>query len=122
MADPVVIAWPVSLPSCAQDWQEQDRPSVIRTDMDVGPPKVRRRYTAPMRQQSVTMILENAQVIALRSFYEVDLNEGVNYHSFTHPYSGAVETFRFVEPPNFQSQGALVVQVSMTWEQLPYST
>ena len=116
------VAWPATLPDCLESWEETERPSVIRTAMDAGPPKVRRRFTAPMREIRCTMNLRRDQYLAFRDFFDVTCGQGVNWHTFTHPYTGAVESFRFVEPFVIQSMSALAVVVSMTWEQLPYAT
>ncbi len=118
---PVTTPWPATLPDCVESWNETERPAVVRTDMDAGPPKVRRRFTAPMREIEVTMNLRNDQYSAFRDFFDVTLGQGVNWHSFRHPFTGAVEPFRFVAPFKIQSLSALAVVVSMTWEQLPYA-
>lgn len=113
--------WPAALPDCAQTWTERDRPSTIRTDMDTGPPKVRRRFTAVMREATVGMIIASDQYEALRDFYEIECGEGTVFHTFRHPWSNVVTRFRFVQPPEFSNEGALAINVSMVWEQLPYA-
>lgn len=112
------LAWPASLPDCAESWQEFDLPVTVRTQMDVGPPKVRRRFTRTLRNARVQFTMDHAQAMALRDFFEVDLQGGVLEHSFRHPFRGAVESFRFIEAPQLANVGALAVQVSCNWEQL----
>src|SRR5262245_23124970 len=115
------VTWPGSLPDCAETWNESDAPSTIRSEMDAGPPKVRRRFTGIMRNIEVSMVLTNAQFTAMRTFYETTCAEGVNFHQFKHPYTGATETFRFVSSPRFSSNGPLALTCEMTWEQIPYA-
>jgi hypothetical protein len=112
------IAWPSTLPDCAQTWEEQDVPVTIRTAMDIGPPKVRRRYTRTMRNVRVSFMLSHAEAMALRDFFELDTQGGVVEHSFRHPFRDALESFRFVEPPSISNLGAMACTVACSWEQL----
>jgi hypothetical protein len=113
-----VIAWPAELPACAQSWDEQDVPVVVRTQMDIGPPKVRRRYTRTMRNARVGFTMTHAEAMRLRDFFELDTQGGVYEHQFVHPFRGELERFRFVEPPTIANLGALACTVSCSWEQL----
>jgi len=113
------VPWPADLPQCAASWSETQRDPNVRTPMETGPPKVRRRYTAPMYEFAVGMVLEWTQFQLLRDFYDIDCAAGVNSHTFVHPYLQAEQTFRFMAPPEITSSGPLAVSVSMRWEQFP---
>jgi len=116
----VPLPWPGTLPQCVQDWQEQNEPVTIRTQMEGGPPKVRRRYSAPIRRIAVQMILpDDSQYLTLRDFFDSALSGGVGYFTFSHPWSGEQLTMRFVDPPKYEPLGFLAINVSMTWEILP---
>lgn len=112
------IAWPAGLPACAETWEEFDLPVTVRTQMDVGPPKVRRRATRTLRNVRVGFTMDHAQAMQLRDFFETELQGGVQEHSFQHPFRGDVEAFRFMEPPKIAALGALACSVSCSWEQL----
>jgi len=114
----MAIAWPVELPDCAQTWEEQAVPVTVRTQMDTGQPKVRRRFTHTMRSMRVTFVLTHEQAMALRDFFEIDLQGGVQEHTFRHPFRDVVESFRFVEPPTISNVDALACSVACAWEQL----
>jgi hypothetical protein len=114
----MAITWPTTLPDCAESWEEQAVPVTIRTSMDVGPPKVRRRYTRTMRNVRVGFTMTHAEAMALREFFEVDTQGGVLEHAFRHPFNNAIESFRFVEPPSIANLGAMACSVSCSWEQL----
>lgn len=111
-------AWPSTLPDCAESWEEQDVPVTVRTSMDVGPPKVRRRYTRTMRNVRVGFTMTHEQANAMRDYFELDLQGGTIDHQFVHPFRDELQTFRFVEPPTINSMGALACAVSCSWEQL----
>lgn len=112
------IAWPAGLPDCAESWEEFDQPVTVRTNMEIGPPKVRRRFTRTMRGVRVSFTMDHAQAMQLRDYFEVDLQGGVLEHSFRHPFRGGVEAFRFVEAPRIANLGALACTVQCSWEQL----
>jgi len=117
----LTVPWPVDLPDCLESWQETERESITRTNMDAGPPKVRRRFTAPMREMRCTMVLRADQYETFRDFFDIELAQGINWHTFRHPYTGNVESFRFVSPFEISNMNALAITVSMLWEQLPYA-
>lgn len=110
--------WPATLPDCAETWEEQAVPVTVRTAMDVGPPKVRRRYTRTMRNVRVGFTMTHEQAMALRDYFELDLQGGVLEHEFRHPFLDEVQDFRFTEPPAINNMGALACSVSCSWEQL----
>lgn len=113
----MAIPWPAALPQCAETWRERDRETLIRTPMETGPPKVRRRFTSPIREFDVGMTLEWTQFEALRDFYDISCAQGVVNHTFVHPYIRQEQIFRFAAPPEISSAGPLAVTVAMKWEQ-----
>lgn len=95
--------------------------TTIRSDMDVGPAKVRRRFTAGVDTLScsIQMSYENFQI--LRDFFDVTLNGGVNQFEYTHPFTQELALFRMVGPPSLRplGNGGVEYEVSMKWEVLP---
>jgi len=112
------LLWPATLPACAETWEEKAQPVTVRTNMDAGPPKVRRRFTRTLRTVRVGFTVDHAQAMALREFFEVDTQGGVLEHQFRHPFRDTVESFRFMEAPTISSAGALACAISCAWEQL----
>ena len=119
------VAWPTNLPKCVSSWDEQTDDMRIRTSMSVGPPKTRRRASLPTRKVSVGMQLHKDDFVELRAFAEGGgtgetggTDGGYKFFTFTHPYDGETHYYRFVEMPSFKSNGALLVNVSMVWEEL----
>lgn len=114
-------AWPGTLPQ-APDWSgyQETSPNVaIRTQMDAGPPKLRRRFTAGIRPFSMQFLLTQAQVATLDTFYQTTLTGGTEAFDWTHPRTGAAASFRFVSPPQYSALGPNVYRATCQMEVLP---
>lgn len=92
--------WPNSLPPFpeADAFQEQDVSQVLRSEMDTGPAKVRRRFTGRVSNFPVRWTLDGVQVSALETFFYDTLGGGSLTFTAKHPRTGANVTLRFLEP------------------------
>jgi len=119
MTNPV---WPASLPQepLAQGFSERAPNTLIRTTMEAGPPKARRRFTAGVRNIECQLRLTPAQTATLDLFFDTTIAGGALSFDWKHPRDGAPATFRFVEPPSYTpvARGALW-QASLRLESLP---
>lgn len=94
--------WPVGLPQKPNtDYSESSGTLILRTSMDAGPAKMRRRGARTNTLQ-VTFEMSTAQVEILRAFSEDDL-KGTARFGFTHPRTGEIVEVRIVP----QQDGAL---------------
>ena len=121
------VQWPEALPDCTTRFDEQSVDLRVRTEMEVGPPKTRRRYTSPMRRISCSMVIEKLYVPTLRSFYEGSgessnhvggTEGGYRFFNFKSPLDNEVHYYRFLTPPKLTNAGPLHCNVSMEWEEL----
>ena len=73
-----LIVWPVTLPQSflIDDYQREGHNNVIRSAMETGPPKCRRRYTAAVQQIQTSMIMTPAQLLIFEDFYENTILDG----------------------------------------------
>lgn len=116
-----MATWPISL----QDVVNRDSFSLkigdttIRSNMDIGPDKVRRRMTKSVDNLSVSIWVTSAQYTTLYNFYDITLNGGVETFTFDHPITGVATDFRFISPPEFRPVGFNTYEVNMAWEILP---
>lgn len=99
-----LATWPVGLPTdpMSQGYDEQLGDNVIRTAMDVGPPKKRPRSSAAVKPVSVTFDLTRAQVATLQAFYEATLGQGSLNFTWTHPRTLAAVEAGFRAPPRIR--------------------
>ncbi len=70
--------WPDSLPGfILKSWSYKKKSSILKSEMEVGPPKRRRRTTAEMSVCNGTLELTAAQFEIFREFLEVNLYGGI---------------------------------------------
>jgi hypothetical protein len=117
-----MATWPLTLPQAplAEGYQESPGETVIRTPMDVGPPKQRRANTAGVKQWTVTWELEASQVETFQTFFEETLEGGALSFELPHPrIDGSAVTVRFVKPPTWRPVSGDAWQVQAVLEVLP---
>ena len=91
------IFWPEYLPSglLAEGFSKQPQSNVIRTAMDAGPKKARRRYTARTVKYSCKQVFDEAELMVFEQFYHNVLADGVLRFNFKEPVNGELGEFRF---------------------------
>lgn len=105
-----VPSWPSELPT---DWliagyDEQMPDVLIRTQMEAGIPKVRRRYTTAVSPLSLSQVMTADEIATLEAFYIATLGRGAKRFSMTHPRTGESVELRFVSPPRWQPTEARI--------------
>ena len=115
--------WPSSLPQVVQKgYTETGGVLVLRTSMDAGPAKQRRRGARTQTMQ-VSFFMTTAQVTTLKTFVE-DTLRGTARFGFPHPRTGLVAEVRIVPQQdgamyNIQYLAPNYYTVPMTLEILP---
>ena len=112
--------WPSSLPAPKSESFEETPPQVtLRTQMDMGPDKVRKRFSAGVRPLSFKMILTVAQIATLDTFFVTDTSSGASRFDYTHPRTSAAVKARFVEAPKYKSIDPAYYEADIKLEILP---
>lgn len=103
MAD---TTWPSTLRDLwlKDGFREIPPKNMIRTKMDVGPAKVRRRTTSNVRQFLGRMFLTSALVVVLDDFFVTSTKSGTLTIELKHPRTGTTGTYRFVNEPQYVSR------------------
>lgn len=115
-----MATWPATLPAPALNTLSETPPdNVIRTKMDKGPDKVRRRTTANIRPISFTLILTPTQTATLDTFYDTTTFSGADEFDYTHPRTGDAVKARFVEPPQYSENEGVLYNCSISLEIMP---
>jgi hypothetical protein len=87
----------------------------MRSDMGVGPQKLRRRSSSAVRPVSLRLMLTDAQLQVFDDFY--DENDAVAF-DFTDPRTGDTKRARFTSPPSYNLNQTMW-DVSVKLEYLP---
>jgi hypothetical protein len=105
MSDPV---WPLSLPQrpLAEGFHERAADTLVRTQMEAGPAKVRRRFTAGVRTMDLQLRLTGSQVETLDGFHDSTLAGGALAFDWVHPRTDLAIRCRFAEPPSYAPYAA----------------
>lgn len=112
--------WPITLQQClnADDFQMDKGNAVVRTDMDVGPAKMRNRSTKSVDQYTGSIFAGLDALADLEDFYTTVLSHGTLPFLFTDPITNTQRTFRFIQPYSVRPLGGVQFRVSFKWERL----
>lgn len=110
--------WPETLPlkPLVNGYEESPPDVLLRTEMDTGEAKVRRRNTAGVRPFSAQFHMKSAQVTILDNFFTATLGHGALRFDFTHPRTGATVSIRFRSPPKYVPRGGGIWTVACSFE------
>lgn len=118
--------WPSNLPQRLPlaGYQESPPDTTLRTQMDAGAAKMRRRFTANVRPINATLILTDAELEILDDFYVDDLEGGTLPFEWIHPRhadeSPAMTVlFRFIKTPIYTVISRDIWQAAVELEILP---
>lgn len=117
-----MATWPASLPTAPEGpgYNEAAPNTLIRTQMDAGPPKVRQKFTAGVRTFTMSWMLTKAQVATLDAFYLTTCEGGsLSFDGLAHPRTQAAADFRFIAPPAYAYLGPDVWRAQTQLEVLP---
>lgn len=96
-------AWPGDLPQEQFIGTSVQRETgMIRTNMDVGPAKTRRRFTACVIRVQCPLVLTNSQKSVFNAFYRDTLQEGTLPFDWSDPLADSLVSYRFVSAPQFR--------------------
>lgn len=112
--------WPVSLQQKldSDSFELKLGSTTIRTEMDVGPAKVRSRYTDAVDDYTCSILLDYDEYQTFIDFYKTTLANGALTFTHLDPFTGLEATFRFKEDPSIRALGGRTFRVSMFWEKM----
>lgn len=95
----MAITWPGGLPqgdaAIGDNLIEEGEDRVLYTKTTAGPGKLRPKYTIGPAKCSIPMVLTEAQVTTLMTFYNTTLYGGALAFDWVHPRTGLDQRFRF---------------------------
>lgn len=99
--------WPPALTRAPRvaDLEETAPDVVLRSEMDVGPAKLRRRFTGDKRKFSIVLDLRASEVATFDAFFKDTTFGGSLSFSWVLPRTGFPADFRFTSTPVYRPQG-----------------
>jgi len=116
-----VETWPISLQQKlnVDSFSISFGDTLVKSDMDVGPAKVRSRFTDAVDVWTASIYLDYDEYTDLFDFYKTTLNNGAKTFSFTDPMTGLLGEFRFSNPPGITPLGGRFFKVALKWDKQP---
>lgn len=114
----MALIWPATLPlyPLTRGYEETSPTLTIRTQMETGPPKVRKRFTSGITQIKCLFILIGSQTQQLDQFYTGPAAGGAEPYEWVHPRTRQTINVRFLSPPMYRSVEALQPFQHWYWE------
>ena len=112
--------WPATLQQSVNqaNFQIVKQNTNIRTNVETGPIKSRRRFTNPQIQMTCQIWVPESEFATFETFYDTTLKNGSLTFDFDHPITGTTTEWRFVSPPVFTALGGLNYILDMAWESI----
>lgn len=113
--------WPASLPQNPQlmGFQESGAGATVRTQMDAGPAKVRRRFTIEVRNISLALVMTTAQVATFDTFWTSTISYGALAFDWVDFRTLAAQTYRIASRPAYTALGNGYWRVEFMLETVP---
>lgn len=113
--------WPSGLPDYVlQDGYSEQPPDLrVRTQMDVGTPKMRRRATAAPTPIDCRIELTESELETLETFYDTTLVAGTLRFDWVHPRTQDNAEIRFRERPTYTPLGGKNYIANLQIEVMP---
>lgn len=98
-----MAVYPASLPQypLVQGFTDERQSGSIRSNMDTGAPKTRKRFTAVVRKLTWPTILTGTQRAIFDTFFITTINEGATSFTINDPASTGTITVKFINPPKW---------------------
>ena len=116
-----MATWPATLPQSLsrRGYEEAEGDNVIRTTVDIGPQKRRRRFTAVVRPLRGTMVFTNTQLETFRTFFSTDVFDGALGFTFPDQRGTGTVIVVFAEPPSWANVGGDNYRIALNLEIQP---
>ena len=100
--------------------KENPQDLTIRSEVDVGPPKVRKRYTAGIVIFSgLVYRMTKANVATFQTFYVTTINGGATAFDLPHPRTAATVSARITSAPTYTALSDDIFDIAVDMEVLP---
>lgn len=112
--------WPATLQDILNEasFSYNKGSTVIVSEMEVGPPKKRRRATKSVDTFSCSITVTSAQFVTFQNYFDTTLAGGTIPFYFNHPITQVPSIFEFIESWSLNSIGGGNFQITTQWRYL----
>ena len=98
-----MAVYPASLPQypLVRGFTDERQTGSIRSNMDTGAPKTRKRFTAVVRKLTWPTILTGTQRATFDTFFITTINEGASSFTINDSASTVTISVKFINPPSW---------------------
>lgn len=116
-----MATWPAGLPQKLQQsgFSNTLPENVIRSQMDTGPDKARRRDVSAPEPVSGSIIVDESQYDILVGFFNTTIAGGALPFDWVHPITGVAAEIRLVGPPQITARSGDYYNVQLSMEIQP---
>ena len=104
-----MATWPATLPTFQEfiwdDFENVLPNNVIRTEMEIGPAKVRMRGSSAPELYQGRFKANSTKKATFKTFFKTTISYGATQFDIVHPYTGAAAVSRIVGQPKITSAG-----------------
>jgi hypothetical protein len=96
----MAISYPVGVPFLTDRGSYSSSPviSVIRSNVDIGKPMVRARFTGELFNVNWRILMKGSELAILYNWYSENLDKNLNFE-FPDPIFGTLKEYSFITPP-----------------------
>jgi len=119
-----MASWPTTLPQelIEDNFEETLQSLIISTDMEVGPPKTRKRLTANSTPVKGSIIVTKAQRAIFNTFFHSTIAGGAIKFTWVHPITGITANIKIISPPTITSLSGGYFKIDLNMHILPIVT
>lgn len=117
-----MAAWPATLQQsfCTEDMSIVKDDNIIRSEVSMGKPKRRRRYTSEREIFKGSFILKSVtEYNTFMAFYNTTLVDGSLPFEHDHPVTGSTKDFEFTEVPTIAPLGNNNFKLTVSIREIP---
>ena len=114
-----MATWPSKFCPLMGSYQESPADNLIRSSMDTGPAKIRKRSTSNTKPMSFNIYVRNEDMDEFDGFFNTDTMGGSLEFDFTHPRTKLAVKARFTSIPSYSDRSGKGFNVSIELEIMP---
>ncbi|NCC82354.1 MAG: hypothetical protein EOM04_08805 [Clostridia bacterium] len=103
----------------AQGFSHKVQDNIIRSEVEMGKPKQRQRYTTIVEEFQGNITVHLSEINTFVFFWRTDLKNGALPFTFPHPFTGEVTEMEFLAPYEITNLSGEYFNINMNFRVIP---